>query len=668
MTYKIGNVTYTNFGPFESATVNLCQDGLTVIEGLVDNNRGADSNGAGKSFVLDGVAWALFGRCIRAKYSGDEVMRRIYEKDDNDVLQVKMKGSKVVKPAYAKGGTSVSVELVGGDYPVTVTRYRKHPTFKDTVQLEVGGEDVTRGRNDMTNIAIEQILGLDFTTFSNSVAFAARDDIKSFFNATDTDRKAILDRILGLEVYSDALLVAKERLKQTRSDASESEDEVKRLQTLIHTQKQTLQEEQENAQGDTLSRSVKKSRLRLKTLMTDLQGIKEAVVAKSRLVLTERGNVDVRFAAYEEKQAEYDDSLLAATRFRREHEDTMLKIKSLLHEATDAIESVEDLEGGECPTCYHDVTTSSSLRVLKVLQARHDDLTGTYEGERVKVIAVDEMITNLRADAPTAPIESLMETLQLEASQLAHSQAETTTSITSLTQEIERFDSIVVEQRQRREKLALKIEQAQLDLEAAKEAFAGYAHAITKLEACVIMFGNGGLKSFLIEAAIPEVNRHACVYAQRLCGAGAYVRISATTTTKSAGNVREKLSVQGCIPGAADSYEGASKGQKKRLDLALLLSFREVVANRSQASITQLFADELFDGLDRSGTDSVVDLLRDITDTCPVILVTHDDRLKSVGDQTILIRHSDGIASIVGQPATRRRKKKLNRALSKTNG
>ena len=238
MAYRFGKVTYQNFGPFESAEVDFSQSGLTIIEGQMDGVRGCDSNGSGKSFLLDGIAWATFGRCIRGKYAGDEVMRRLYERDDRNVLQVVT--NKRGNPEHDPAGTSVTVELVGGPQAVYYTRYRKHPTYKDTVRLFVNGQEITRGRNSMTLEAIETILGMDFTTFSNSVAFGARDDVKSFFSATDAERKQILDRILGLEVYSRASVVARDRLKSAEEGLEPLLHRIGTLRARVDEQKSFL--------------------------------------------------------------------------------------------------------------------------------------------------------------------------------------------------------------------------------------------------------------------------------------------------------------------------------------------------------------------------------------------------------------------------------------------
>ena len=453
-----------------------------------------------------------------------------------------------------------------------------------------------------------------------------------------------------------------------RSEAADSEQFFKRLQTLIHTQGQMLAEALEESKSDSLSESQKGVVVEIEETEALLLEAKDFASLKDTEVRVEAKEADKRYEAYEGEREAFEFALRGLKKERRTFEDAMLKTKSLRREAELAIESVGELEGSECPTCHQAVTLLSSKKVLKVLSARLEDLSGRFDSAKAGALAVEAKTDALGA-IPPAPHEERLDFLKQNLAKAKRSGSDLEAHLESLRQEAGRIDAVVGEQKRRRDKLAGQIEDAKLELGTVKAEFESYESEISRLDACVVCFGNAGLKSFLIEAAIPEINRCACVYAQRLCGAGSYVRISATTTTKTSGKVREKLTVQGCIPGAADSYEGASKGQKKRLDLALLLAFREVVAHRSQASISQLFADELFDGLDRSGTDSVVDLLRTISAECPVILVTHDDRLKSVGDQTILVRHSDGIAYVEGKPTSpKRKKKKLKRVAVITNG
>ena len=58
------------------------------------------------------------------------------------------------------------------------------------------------GTNKQTDMRIEAELGLDFDTFMNTVAFGARAEVRSFFFAPDSERKRIMDKLLGLGVFA----------------------------------------------------------------------------------------------------------------------------------------------------------------------------------------------------------------------------------------------------------------------------------------------------------------------------------------------------------------------------------------------------------------------------------------------------------------------------------
>ena len=107
------------------------------IRTSVEGKRGCDSNGAGKSFLFDGAAWALFGRCIREKYKGDDVVR-----------------------LGSKGSCSVEVHIVGGPHKIRIVRYRKHPVHVNHVYLYVDDKNKSRGTDPATTIAIEKLAGI----------------------------------------------------------------------------------------------------------------------------------------------------------------------------------------------------------------------------------------------------------------------------------------------------------------------------------------------------------------------------------------------------------------------------------------------------------------------------------------------------------------------------
>ena len=158
-------------------------------------------------------------------------------------------------------------------------------------------------------------------------------------------------------------------------------------------------------------------------------------------------------------------------------------------------------------------------------------------------------------------------------------------------------------------------------------------------------FSDRGIKSFVLEGALPFLSQRATRYARRLIGPGASIELLATTTLKSDA-VREKLSISAIIPGCTRSYASASKGQRKRLDIAILLAMRDFVSLRKDRPMKQLFADEFFDGMDATGAGNVVELLREISGGCPVFLIAHDPKLRSIGDRSFTVKHDGKIACL----------------------
>jgi energy-coupling factor transporter ATP-binding protein EcfA2 len=78
------------------------------------------------------------------------------------------------------------------------------------------------------------------------------------------------------------------------------------------------------------------------------------------------------------------------------------------------------------------------------------------------------------------------------------------------------------------------------------------------------------------------------------------------------------------------SYASFSEGEKMRIDLALLFTWRAVAKIRNSASTNLLIMDEVFDSsLDTSGTDEFLKILNELTSDTNVFIISHK------GDQLI---------------------------------
>ena len=647
MGYRIGKVNFRNFGPFAEGTINLDQPGVTLIEGSIHGIPGCDSNGAGKSFIFDGIAWALYGRCIRPEYTGDDV--------------VKLK---------ARGGCEVSVELTRGHEPVLIRRYRNDPQYRNQVHLSVGGQDVTRGTNAETQIAIERVIGMDYLTFCNTVAFGVREDVKSFFTATDTDRKKVLDMMLGLEVYGEAEKVARRRMKEAALELENRRSKVGAVLIRIEEKKETIQMLEQAREDDTASK-LKEFKKTLKSatvkhtewvgkvqkMEEKIEGLREKLEAEESDYFNAIKAHQAKLVEMEREEVRIDNEVLAA--------------RIIVQGVEKRLTAMVDLSGVECPTCHQTVTDKHVKGINKGAKAELAEAKKKFDAATT---ALSDYQTKL-ADARETQPERSARAIELEEEIAAlderlDTRCETRDKWKSAARTAERLIEEAEEAQGRStdrvDKAKKELAEMEESIEEGRVVIEQQEEIVATLEFWVQAFGNQGLKSFLIEAEIPEVNRHATRYARRLLGEGAKVQLKATTTLKSGAN-REKLTVEGVIPGKTNKYPGASKGQKKRMDLSLLLAFRKLIAGRVQQPFDQLFADEIFDGLDQSGVEVIGELLREEAASGPVALVTHDPRVKPVGDRFVLIEH-DGVSACIGTtgasaPESPAPKKKVGRTV-----
>src|SRR5215472_3748311 len=207
---RIMGVKAENFGPFSKLEFGLDGLGLVLVQGENQVNSSADSNGSGKSYLLETIPWCWFGRTMRGQ-SGDEVVKQ-----------------------NAGKNCSVESNIRNGTQDIRIVRYRKHKDGKNSVQVFVDGVDRTLGTNKETDKFICDLLGLDFNTFVRSVYFDGSKVI-AFPTLTDKEIKEVFEKVLGLEELSKVAEFVKKRAGLERAAANALTTEISFAQSAIST-------------------------------------------------------------------------------------------------------------------------------------------------------------------------------------------------------------------------------------------------------------------------------------------------------------------------------------------------------------------------------------------------------------------------------------------------
>lgn len=158
-------------------------------------------------------------------------------------------------------------------------------------------------------------------------------------------------------------------------------------------------------------------------------------------------------------------------------------------------------------------------------------------------------------------------------------------------------------------------------------------------------FGPKGIRSFLFEMSLPYLTERANYYSTLLTGGTVTIEISPVSKEKTTGKDKEKLTVitRNSIGGSL--YNANSDGERRRIDLCVLLSLQDLISSRSSRIWNTMIADEIYDALDDVGIVTVVELLRSMKNKT-IFVISHNSSLKQYFDEVMIIEKEDGCSSL----------------------
>lgn len=177
------------------------------------------------------------------------------------------------------------------------------------------------------------------------------------------------------------------------------------------------------------------------------------------------------------------------------------------------------------------------------------------------------------------------------------------------------------------------------------EALTGAESRLSNLILLEGIFGNGGIKSHLLDSITPELNRYANEYLEKL-NPGNRVEISTISRTAK-GEVREKFGIELSSMTGADEYKGCSGGEKTAVNLAISLAFNRVCSSVSESGVNLLFFDEPLENLNQEMAERAIELIDEIASvTGNVFVISHNPIIKELIPDAILVSKKDGISSL----------------------
>ncbi|XAG96066.1 putative exonuclease subunit 2 [Bacillus phage KKP_4048] len=622
-------LTIQNFLSFKEAEIELDNRGIILIEGKNETNSKFQSNGSGKSSLLEALVYAIY-----------------------DTTSKGIKANDVINRTAGKN-TAVILEGYRGEDLYRIERYRKHSKHKNKVLLFVNGQEITEKSTAETNKTIERIVGIDYNTFINSIMFSQGNGAGRFAIATDKEKKEILENLVNLQVYVTAQEVAKERVRAKDEEIRNKKAEGERLQWEL-SQVDTLEQQDRDNYENTLN-LIKQEEKRFDDLLVTSERyaaanfpIVEGIRERIKLLESQRDkhtNVSI------------DQELSKVNEINQILQNKQAQLNTYNSKKTELVSQYKKVEKDtHCPVCGNEL--DNAHREKELLSIREQ-----LKGVLIEFNKIDQEITSLK-DQYTVAVQEYQ---QVKAVYDTHNQEykKIMDEINNCQQQITNYENTMASYRNQLDNLKTTLQKLRSipqpksrdeerevirgKIKSHKQELLNLEKEKTQLEDVVKVFSNSGVKSHVLDLVTPFLNERANKYLSALSGSDMEIKFSTQTKNKD-GSLSDKFDLQLINHAGGESYRANSEGEKKRVDLAVSLALQDLVMSRSESTTNFVVYDEVFDALDSVGSENVVTLLKERLNTVGTIFViSHSEHLKPLFDKTVTVtKNKDGVSTISG--------------------
>ena len=607
----LGSMEIENFLSFGAKqTLDLRRRGLLLIEGSNCDEPVADSNGSGKSALGEALVWGLFGRTMRGLRGDDVVHER------------------------AEG--PCSVRIAGEhDQPFEVVRSRGRGLCP--LQFRVDGVDHTAG-NDSTETQrrIEKFLGCTAEVFCQTVVFG-QGAAWRFSQLSDNERKALLDKLLGLERIGRAHESAKAKLADVsillaNFEAEHAIAKQRRHDTYVMWRElRAARKRYDDRERETWQTEVNRLQQEYEALPKVPPQVVEARFSDQlEVVRLARAHRDKLSGQLMRAKA----ASRVATRDREDGNRRLQRLRSL---------SV----GRACDACGMPMDAKHLMQWRANVKVELDALDAVCieaakkavrRGDKAEIAQKDLQV----AEADLAAIEQERARENLERAKLLHERLHVERALARANEQLATRRKPSVSDEEKQAKVSWRAAKAHVkerrgQIAAAKELCAHWQFWVEG-------FGPAGVRSHLLDHVMPVLNHHAAQFAQKLTQ---NLKVEfATQATLKGGGLRDKLTVHVSNPTGGSRYEATSTGERRKVDIVVALALQALVQGPRRCNVA--IWDEVFEGLDETSSEAVMELLRDQAQTRTLTLViSHAAWLKAHFPHALCVEKRDGFSRLI---------------------
>jgi DNA repair exonuclease SbcCD ATPase subunit len=521
---------------------NLLSTGNFFTEIKLDGNTNTlivGENGSGKSTMLDALCFGLFGKPFR-NINKPQLLNSINQKDC--IVEVEFSTS------------NKSYKIVRGIKPNKFEIYQNG----DLINQDAAARDYQEFLEKF-------ILKLNYKSFTQIVTLGSA-SFTPFMQLSAADRRAIIEDLLDIQIFSTMNTLVKERLSTNKESLFDKKHQIELTQQKYDMQKKHIDELKQNNEN------------KVKEYDTEIQLHNDTV---SSLL----SNVETLTCQTEELQ------LVVASKI-----DTEVKVKKITKLESQIESNLSKFQKDisffqshdDCPTCRQTIANSFKEEELKSLSSKVTECEHGLSELEKKLLAEQNKLNDITEK------QKLINQKQVEIATANTTINETNKLIARLHKLIDELKNSKVvtdleEQRLKELKDSLSILQSNLKQLIEEKSYYDVASTLLK---------DTGIKTKIVKQYLPIINKLVNKY---LASLDFFVNFNLDESFKETIKSRHRDDF---------SYNNFSEGEKQRIDMALMLTWRAVAKLKNSSNTNLLILDETFDSsLDANGTEELMKIL-----------------------------------------------------------
>ena len=449
----------------------------------------------------------------------------------------------------------------------------------------------------------QNVLKMNYKSFTQIVILGSSTFVP-FMQLSAAHRREVIEDLLDIKIFSSMNTLIKEKIRSVKEEIKVFELKKESLLDKVKMQEEFIGELENRGNAN-------------------INANKEKIA-----------NLDKEIGDYMEENTSNEDPLRALIREQDKltgYADKLRKLGNLKGKISQKVSTITKehkffTENTVCPTCTQSIEETFRINRINDAQNKAKELQSGYKELEEAIKEEEERERQFTA-------------LSKEISKLTNGISQNNIKINGLQRQIRNLEheiQVLTENLANRNSEHEKLESFKNNLKTTYDDIASRKDSVNYYDFTYSLLKDGGVKSKIIKKYLPLINQQVNRYLQMM---DFYINFT----------LDEEFNETVQSPIHEDfSYASFSEGEKMRIDLSLLFTWREVARMKNSVNTNLLIMDEVFDSsLDGFGTEEFLKIIRYVIKDANIFVISHKTGLEDKFESVIKFEKVKGFSRMV---------------------